>query len=222
MRKILTNLALAVASTTTISAAYAADNATAKANPITTTSISAKASKTAKGAKPPKAAHEISIGDSDFFEKSETARSSPATDSTSAQTGDSEQSETVEAPDMIAATQEARNTVHVFIRQFQGRKPDEKYLVKKEIPGVLSNGNKVYLWILVTEYKNNTFGGTVDKAPAGLGTTRVGDQGSVSVDNIADWVIMGKDSVQGGYTGQALLRRQKASQGSTPSRPNIP
>ncbi len=111
-------------------------------------------------------------------------------------------------PRLVAATREARERWDEFEQAFRDREEGVAYAVKFALP--TPDGSTEHLWMQVTEIHDGDVTGILDNNPAQkVGYTR-GDEVSVSVDSIEDWLIgRGPQDITGGFTIRVLQQIER-------------
>ena len=106
--------------------------------------------------------------------------------------------------EMNAAILEAQETLPLFIQAFQNPKSTQTYFgIKAKFP--YGDGDSAeHLWLSDLSYKNNLFIGVVGNEPVYVKTIQMGDQISVSIADISDWMIIEENRLLGGFTIHAL------------------
>ncbi len=105
---------------------------------------------------------------------------------------------------MAQAVQKARNTTKKFIAALRSPKSSQtRFAVKKPF----IEGDKVeHLWINELTFDGKVFHGKVDNEPVDIKGVRLGDEVSVSPNEISDWMYVQDGKLVGGYTICAVCR----------------
>jgi uncharacterized protein YegJ (DUF2314 family) len=105
---------------------------------------------------------------------------------------------------MAEAVQKARKTLDKFISALRSPKSNQsRFSVKKPF----IEGDKVeQLWVNEVSFDGQLFHGKVDNEPVDLKGVKLGDEVTVSPEEISDWMFVQKGRLVGGYTVQASCR----------------
>lgn len=104
--------------------------------------------------------------------------------------------------EMAEAVQKARKTMDKFIAALRSPQSSQsRFSVKKPF----IEGNKVeHLWVNEVSFDGRRFHGKVDNEPVDIKGVKLGDEVTVSPEEISDWMFVQNDQLIGGYTIQAM------------------
>ena len=106
--------------------------------------------------------------------------------------------------ELLAAAKEARDRWSEFIAAFTGRKPgDNQYSVKAPFS---ENGITEWIWVSPTEISDTTVTGTLGNDPNELQGIKYGDQVTVPIDQISDWIYFANGDMIGGFSIKVLQK----------------
>lgn len=105
---------------------------------------------------------------------------------------------------MAQAVQKARNTTKKFIAALRSPKNNQsRFAIKKPF----IEGDKVeHLWVNEVTFDGKMFHGKVDNEPVDIKAVRLGDEVSVRLEEISDWMYVQDGKLVGGYTICAVCR----------------
>jgi uncharacterized protein YegJ (DUF2314 family) len=105
-------------------------------------------------------------------------------------------------PRMIAATAEARATAVEFAKALAVPRPNQAaFAVKMPV----SDGKHTeYMWISELSFDGQAFRGRLGNRPAALTGVKVGDELTVKVSDLSDWMYVEDNRLVGGYTLRVL------------------
>lgn len=127
-------------------------------------------------------------------------------------------------PRMKAAVATARKRWPEFVKRFAARKPGEVMSVKKRFED--ENGSE-YMWVAVESITDGIAKGKLNNRPATVKNIKLGDEASVTPDELNDWLYLDGETKVGGFTIEVLRKAQsdavkesaKPSPATRPSRP---
>lgn len=103
---------------------------------------------------------------------------------------------------MNAAIDKAHSTVDAFIAALKMPKPSQSAFAVK-MP--FTDGGKIeHIWLSPVTYDGSNFHGTVSNEPEDITTVKLGQEVSVSLSNISDWMYIEDDKLVGGETLRVL------------------
>ena len=113
----------------------------------------------------------------------------------------------VEADDieMNAAIAQARSTVDEFVERLENPKPtDEGFSVKKKIE---DGDNVEHFWLSDVSYADGIFTGAIGNDPQSVRNVEFGQEVSVALSEITDWMYLDDGKMVCNFTLQVLLKR---------------
>lgn len=110
-----------------------------------------------------------------------------------------------EDPEMVAAVAEARRRWPEFVSAFGQRLPEQNFAVKAPIT---RSGNTEFIWISVDRIEAEEIHGRLDNDPGDLGTLKAGDEVTVPLAELNDWVFSKGEDVTGLFTTKVLMKKQ--------------
>lgn len=111
-------------------------------------------------------------------------------------------------PEMERAWKKARATLPQFVEALsEEANGDSEFFVKKRFD---EDGQSEHLWLSNIRVKGRQFVGIVGNDPQVVTNVQAGDRASVAFDEISDWMIQTGDEIQGGFTSQVLMKRQRS------------
>ena len=112
--------------------------------------------------------------------------------------------------EMAEAVQGARKTLDKFISAVRSPKSNQsRFSVKKPF----IEGDKVeQLWVNEVSFDGRIFRGKVDNKPVDLKGVKLGDEVTVSPEEISDWMFVQKGRLVGGYTVRSMCRDMSPAQ----------
>ena len=110
---------------------------------------------------------------------------------------------------MDRAVQQAHKTLNKFIAALRSPKASQsRFAIKK----AFVEGDKVeHIWLNEVSFDGRLFHGKVDNEPVDLKGVRLGDEVSVSPNEISDWMYVQKGRLVGGYTICAMCRNMSSA-----------
>ena len=108
--------------------------------------------------------------------------------------------------EMIAAAQEARDSVDQFIAALENPSSNQTAFFVKA--GVEGNGDTEFFWLSDVSYNDGVFTGTIDNELQLVESLKYGDRHRVAADEINDWMILEGGEMVGGFTAKVLAKRQ--------------
>lgn len=109
-------------------------------------------------------------------------------------------------PRMIAAVAEARRRWPEFVDALARREADQMFAAKFPFRNGNPDSEPEFLWVLVDRVEGNQVHGQIDNDPLDL-PLKAGDEVSVSVSDLNDWMYGGSEQQIGGFTVQVLRDR---------------
>lgn len=107
-------------------------------------------------------------------------------------------------PELLAAVEEARSRWPEFLAAFTARTPDnDRFSVKVPLS---DNGNTEWIWISPTSISDTAVTGTLGNDPNELAHYAYGDEVTIPVDRISDWMIVEDDEIIGGFSLKVLQK----------------
>jgi uncharacterized protein YegJ (DUF2314 family) len=112
-------------------------------------------------------------------------------------------------PRMVAARQEAIRRRPEFVSAFQSRKRDRQYAVKA--PFKSASGEVEYLWVAARRLTKDEIVGLLANDPILDVGIKSGDQTTVKVADVHDWIVSDEDGTihQGGFQFAVLRKIQE-------------
>lgn len=108
------------------------------------------------------------------------------------------------SPELQAAVKRAQAELPDFLRQLKAPKPGQRFAVRGRF--MTPNGPE-FLWVREPRQEKETLIGILDEKPIALQTLKKGDEATVKLTDVADWLILNPNGqVQGRYTEEALSR----------------
>lgn len=110
-------------------------------------------------------------------------------------------------PQMLAATEEARRTWPEFVQAFR-KKPEntESYAAKFPFD---APDQKEFMWVEVVAIKEDTIVGRLGNDPVWVKDLKLGDEVTMKVSELSDWMYFKDGEIVGGYTVKVLMEKQK-------------
>jgi uncharacterized protein YegJ (DUF2314 family) len=111
---------------------------------------------------------------------------------------------------MDRAVQTAHKTVNKFIKALRSPKDNQsRFAIKK--PFV--EGDKVeHIWLNEVSFDGSLFHGKVDNEPVDIKGVRVGQEVTVSPNDISDWMFVQDGRLVGGYTIHAMCQNMSPAE----------
>jgi uncharacterized protein YegJ (DUF2314 family) len=104
-------------------------------------------------------------------------------------------------PRLVAAVEEARRRWPEFVAALAPPQPEQTFAVKAPI----REGDKVeFMWLSEVRLEGDTVHGALGNDPVELKQVRRGDALQVPRGEVVDWLVVGPQGMQGGFTVQAL------------------
>lgn len=100
-------------------------------------------------------------------------------------------------PRLKAAVAEACQRWPEFVTAFEKRQPNQTFAVKALFT---DKDQGEWMWVNVSSIKNETIEGRLENKPASVHTVREGDQVTVRVPEIGDWVYQDEERLVGGFS----------------------
>jgi uncharacterized protein YegJ (DUF2314 family) len=114
---------------------------------------------------------------------------------------------------MTAAMARARSTLDRFIADLQSPKPGQEYFsVKAKLP--TSAGSFEHIWVEGLTYEGGIFRGKLANDPVDLPGLKLGDSVSVKRADVSDWMIDGREGMEGGFTVEVLRPEMEKRMGA--------
>jgi uncharacterized protein YegJ (DUF2314 family) len=113
-----------------------------------------------------------------------------------------------DAPEMLAAVEEARRRWPEFVAAFEQRSPDAKSRFSVKAPLGLP-GEEEFIWISVTSIEAEKIYGTLGNDPVAIPNLKQGDKVSVSVSKVNDWIYLRDDELCGGFTVKVVAEHSR-------------
>jgi uncharacterized protein YegJ (DUF2314 family) len=106
--------------------------------------------------------------------------------------------------EMNMAIQRARDTLPLFIADFQDPQPDQtEFSLKVRFP-YDDGANWEHLWVSDLTYSEGVFTGLVWNEPLRVRSLHIGDEVQVDPADISDWMIIQDGKMLGGFTIYAI------------------
>jgi uncharacterized protein YegJ (DUF2314 family) len=122
-------------------------------------------------------------------------------------------------PKMKAAIDRARTTADQFIQALARAEPSQQGFSVKLLVQDGSRGE--HMWITPVRFANGNFSGELNNVPDTLTNVKLGDEVSVSKNEISDWMYIDNGKLVGGYTLRVLRDAMSADERADFDR-NIP
>lgn len=106
---------------------------------------------------------------------------------------------------MIAAIQQARQTVATFIKAIQSPGTSQSHFAVKA--AFEDDYGREMMWLSEIEYRDGKFSGTLGNTPNSVRSVDYGDRVTVASDRIADWMFIDDGLLIGGYTMRVMRDR---------------
>jgi uncharacterized protein YegJ (DUF2314 family) len=114
-------------------------------------------------------------------------------------------------PEMIAAIEDARNTLYFFLENFQSPKPNQTYFsIKARFP--YGADSHEHMWIDDLIFSGQEFSGILGNDPRYVLDLKYGDKVTVKVSDVTDWMIVENGKLIGGYTLLVLRNRMSPTE----------
>ncbi len=108
--------------------------------------------------------------------------------------------------EMNAAIAEARKTLPVFWRVYEGKAPDiDTYMLKIKLP--MPDGTPEHIWLDLLTHNGDAVTGTLFNKPVNLPTRKQGDVVTVPVADISDWTYRKGGMQYGHFTTRVIVKR---------------
>lgn len=113
--------------------------------------------------------------------------------------------------EMQQAIEKARSSSAGFVRAFHEKKPGTKnFCVKK--PYATPDRNAEHMWIEVAEESNGQIKGIVANEAESTREVTIGQEVTINIEEISDWMYVDGNKLIGGYTIRYFLDRMSAKQ----------
>jgi uncharacterized protein YegJ (DUF2314 family) len=107
------------------------------------------------------------------------------------------------------AAEEAQGRLPEFVTAFENRRKGEVYAIKARF----EEGESVeWMWVQVEHITADGFEGRLDNNPGEITRLKAGDRVSVTLDEVADWVINGKSGMRGGFSVEVFNKHAESEQ----------
>jgi uncharacterized protein YegJ (DUF2314 family) len=110
-------------------------------------------------------------------------------------------------PEMLAATAEARKTWPEFVKAF-AKKPENSESFSAKFPFDAPD-QKEFMWVEVVSIKGDTVVGRLGNDPVWVKDLKLGDEVTMKVSQLSDWMYIKDGEIVGGYTVKVLMDKQK-------------
>ena len=101
-------------------------------------------------------------------------------------------------PAMLAATQEARESVAQFVQLLKNPPhPQAAFHVKKRF---VDGDRTETMWLSDVQIRGDEFAGLIGNDPQILTQLKCGDEATVGIDEIHDWMVLVGDEMIGAFT----------------------
>jgi len=115
---------------------------------------------------------------------------------------------------MNAAIEKARATVNDFVEAFHAKKPGTKeFYVKKPYP--IPAGGHEHMWIAVTDERDGILKGTIANDAEETSEVKLGQEVSLKLSEISDWMYEDGKKLVGGYTIRYLIDKMSPKERET-------
>ena len=112
-------------------------------------------------------------------------------------------------PEMAAAVTKSQETISEFIAALENPPANANaFAVKKEF---VEGDESEFMWLTGVAFANGTFTGTLDNDPNMVTNAKIGEQYSVTVDEVQDWLYFEDGELKGGYSVKLLQQRFEAN-----------
>lgn len=109
-------------------------------------------------------------------------------------------------PELAVSRQNARATINQFIDALENPRAGQTLFAVK---AKFVDGDRVeYMWLTDLRYEDGRFTGIVNNEPSVVSNVRMGQEHTVPVNEIDDWMILENDQIVGGYSVEVVARRQ--------------
>jgi uncharacterized protein YegJ (DUF2314 family) len=111
-------------------------------------------------------------------------------------------------PKMKAAVQEARKSWTQFEKAFTKRAANtESFNVKFPFP---AKDRQEFMWVEVTSIKDNMVIGKLGNDPVWATNLKIGDEVTMRISELADWMYLQDGEMVGGFSVKVLLEKSKS------------
>ena len=109
-------------------------------------------------------------------------------------------------PEMLAATAEARRTWPEFVKAF-AQKPVSSESFSAKFPFDAPD-QKEFMWVEVLSIQGDTVVGRLGNDPVWVKDLKLGDEVTMKVSQLSDWMYLKDGEIVGGYTVKVLMDKQ--------------
>ena len=111
-----------------------------------------------------------------------------------------------EDAEVNAAMQQAQDTIGIFVTSLQSPKPTQSdFSIKARF--ISSDGGVEHIWIVDVSYSDEGFTGVINNVPVDVPEIEQGDNATVPVEDVSDWMFIEDGKLVGGYTIRVLRNR---------------
>jgi uncharacterized protein YegJ (DUF2314 family) len=108
-------------------------------------------------------------------------------------------------PEMAATVTRSQETIAEFIAALEEPPANaSSFAVKKKF---VEGDESEFMWLTGVTFADGTFTGTLDNDPNMVTNAKIGEQYSVTVDEVQDWLYFEGDEMKGGYSVKLLQQR---------------
>ena len=110
-------------------------------------------------------------------------------------------------PEMLAATAEARKTWPEFVKAFRN-KPENSESFSAKFPFDAPD-QKEFMWVEVVSINGDTVVGRLGNDPVWVKDLKLGDEVTMKLSQLSDWMYLKDGEIVGGYTVKVLMEKQQ-------------
>ncbi len=114
--------------------------------------------------------------------------------------------------EMNAAIKKAQDSLDTFIASLQSPGPGQTgFSIKAQFPFGKAGGYE-HIWINDVSYDGTSFSGTIGNDPVYVKDLKYGEQVTIPVSEVSDWMLVEDGKLVGGYTLRVLLKRMSPAE----------